>query len=175
MTRTALSEQIHSHYHNFANYIHTLPDQDFLYAPASKWSAGQQLEHLLRSISPLIMALQLPKWLLILLFGKSNRPGRSYVQLVEKYQGKLNAGGRASKRYVPKEVPLPQKEKLIKTLKQKTDQLTRIMDRFSEKELDQLLLPHPLLGKLTLREMMYFTIYHAQHHLALTQKYLTAQ
>jgi hypothetical protein len=25
-------------------------------------------------------------------------------------------------------------------------------------------LPHPLLGKLTLREMLYFTAYHADHH-----------
>jgi hypothetical protein len=44
------------------------------------------------------------------------------------------------------------------------DQLARRVNRFSESELDQLLLPHPLLGKLTLREMVYFTIYHAHHH-----------
>jgi hypothetical protein len=47
--------------------------------------------------------------------------------------------------------------------------LARRIDRFSETQLDQLILPHPLLGKLTLREMLYFTIYHVQHH----QKQLT--
>jgi hypothetical protein len=36
--------------------------------------------------------------------------------------------------------------------------------KFSEKDLDTLILPHPLLGKVTLREMLYFTIYHVQHH-----------
>jgi hypothetical protein len=30
--------------------------------------------------------------------------------------------------------------------------------------LDLLILPHPLLGKLTLREMLYFTLYHVEHH-----------
>ena len=38
------------------------------------------------------------------------------------------------------------------------------LDKFSEEDLDKFILPHPLLGKLTMREMMYFTIYHAQHH-----------
>ncbi len=38
------------------------------------------------------------------------------------------------------------------------------VDSFSEAQLDALILPHPLLGKLTLREMLYFTIYHVQHH-----------
>jgi hypothetical protein len=33
-------------------------------------------------------------------------------------------------------------------------------------------LPHPLLGKLTLREMIYFTIYHVQHHHKLVQNQL---
>jgi len=35
---------------------------------------------------------------------------------------------------------------------------------YSEQDLDELILPHPLLGKLTLREMMYFTMYHVLHH-----------
>lgn len=46
------------------------------------------------------------------------------------------------------------------------------LDSFTEKELDQYVLPHPLLGKLTLREMMFFTIYHVQHHEVLTKKNL---
>ena len=37
-------------------------------------------------------------------------------------------------------------------------------DKFSEDEIDTYILPHPLLGKLTIREMIYFTIYHVEHH-----------
>jgi len=32
------------------------------------------------------------------------------------------------------------------------------------------LLPHPLLGKVTVREMLYFTIHHVQHHHALVER-----
>ena len=37
------------------------------------------------------------------------------------------------------------------------------------KDLDVYILPHPLLGKVTLREMLYFTIHHNEHHLELLQ------
>ena len=33
-----------------------------------------------------------------------------------------------------------------------------------KKQLDHYLLPHPLLGKITLREMLFFSAYHIQHH-----------
>ena len=31
--------------------------------------------------------------------------------------------------------------------------------------MDNFLIKHPLLGKITLRELCYFTIYHTQHHI----------
>ncbi|HRH60621.1 MAG TPA: DinB family protein, partial [Chitinophagaceae bacterium] len=45
------------------------------------------------------------------------------------------------------------------------DSLCKRVNNKPEDELDVYILPHPLLGKLTLREMLYFTIYHAEHHL----------
>ncbi len=36
---------------------------------------------------------------------------------------------------------------------------------WSEAALDRYRLPHPLLGKLTVREMLFFTLYHNAHHL----------
>ena len=34
----------------------------------------------------------------------------------------------------------------------------------SQADLDRYRLPHPLLGKLTVREMLFFTVYHNYHH-----------
>jgi hypothetical protein len=48
------------------------------------------------------------------------------------------------------------------------------ISRYPEKKLDSLILPHPLLGKLTLREMLYFTNYHVIHHHKLTNRDLNA-
>ncbi|MBK7609450.1 MAG: hypothetical protein IPI18_20745 [Saprospiraceae bacterium] len=38
------------------------------------------------------------------------------------------------------------------------------MELFSEAEIDRYLIPHPLVGKITMREMFYFTVFHAGHH-----------
>jgi uncharacterized damage-inducible protein DinB len=40
--------------------------------------------------------------------------------------------------------------------------------------LDRLRLPHPALGKLTVREMLFFTIYHNIHHVENVVRRLSA-
>jgi hypothetical protein len=77
---------------------------------------------------------------------------------------KLQKGGRATGRFVPKEVVISQKPKLLLLLKDTIDKLYLQLTNFSEQDLDTIILPHPLLCKITLREMMYFTIYHVKHH-----------
>ncbi|NOS56978.1 MAG: DinB family protein [Cyclobacteriaceae bacterium] len=148
---------------NYIKSIQSLNDGQLLIASPGKWNAVQLLDHIVRSVSPVSLALSLPAFLLRLIFGTANRKSRSYEELVARYHSKLKAGGRASGRFVP-----PPKtdsvEKLSTNLSKVVQALTRRIDRFSETQLDQLILPHPLLGKLTLREMLYFTIYHVQHH-----------
>lgn len=50
--------------------------------------------------------------------------------------------------------------------------ITAINKNWSDPQLDQYLAPHPLLGKLTLRELGYFTIYHTEHHLNIIKERL---
>jgi len=48
------------------------------------------------------------------------------------------------------------------------------ISNWKDEDLDHFLLPHPLLGKITLREMLYFTDFHILHHNDLMHKiYLT--
>ena len=42
--------------------------------------------------------------------------------------------------------------------------LAGAIEGWSESALDRYRLPHPLLGKLTVREMLLFTFYHHEHH-----------
>jgi hypothetical protein len=164
MTKAILISTLKENYGNFTSFISTLTEAQFTAADAEKWSAGQQLEHLVRSVQPLAQALMLPKFVPSLLFGKANRPSRSFDEQVAHYQGKLAKGGKASGKYVPQAVVLAQREALVAQLDAHIAKLCRLLASFTEKDLDTLLLPHPLLGKLTLREMMYFTIYHVKHH-----------
>lgn len=155
----------------FADKIRGLDESRFMYAPAAdKWTAGQQLAHLVSSIEPVNLAFALPRFVPRLLFGKANRPSKSYTELVEKYQLKLQAGGRASGRFVPKAIPFSQKDKLLQKLDKEVQKLSSQIAKTTEKDLDTYILPHPLLGKLTFREMLYFTAYHAAHHLNIVER-----
>jgi hypothetical protein len=125
---------------------------------------------LVRSVSPVNMAMGLPKFILTWKFGVSNRPSKSYEGLTEKYARKLLEGGKASGRFVPSPVTTDQKKKLLLQLHSLVKKLSAKTETHSEEALDKYVLPHPLLGKLTLREMLYFTAYHVQHHRELVQK-----
>ena len=48
-----------------------------------------------------------------------------------------------------------------------------IYKKWKDAQLDQYIAPHPLLGKITVRELCYFTIYHTQHHLNIIKERLT--
>jgi len=101
--------------------------------------------------------------------GKPNRQSRSYDELVEKYKQKLAAGGKASGIFVPKPMKINgSKEKLIADWDKATAKyIAALQNNTSENKLDNYLARHPLLGRVTLRELCYFTIYHTQHHLTI--------
>lgn len=152
---------------DFNNYIRSLDRESFEFSPGGKWSAGQNLDHLVRAVRPLQLAYSLPKFILKLLFGVANRPSRTFEELVSKYKNKLAAGGRASGPFIPPPVSFERKEKLIRFYEKQKERLIRKIRRLNEKDLDTYILPHPLLGKLTLREMLFFTVHHNEHHLSI--------
>jgi hypothetical protein len=158
---SALSEKIDA----FNNYISSLNKDQFEATPNGKWSAGQNLDHLIRAIRPLQLAYSLPKFALNILFGKTNRPSRTYNELVTKYKTKLAAGGKASGPFIPPAIRFEKKNELIKKYEVQKQKLIVKIEKQSETDLDKYILPHPLLGKVTLREMLYFTIHHNEHHL----------
>lgn len=170
MERLAIHAALVRHHEAFLACIHSIPAEGWNTSHHGKWSPAQQLDHILRAVGPVNMAMALPKWFLRLAFGKPNRPVRSYEALVQRYQEKLAAGGRASGRFVPPTVPSRSVEQMSTALRDLLAKLAARVDRWSEAELDETLLPHPLLGKLTVREMLYFTIHHVQHHQHLVER-----
>ena len=160
---SALNEKIDA----FSNYITPLSKEQFEATPNGKWSAGQNLDHLIRAIKPLQPAYGLPKVALRIMFGKTNRPSKTFDELVAKYKAKLAAGGRANGPFIPPFISFEKKDVLIRKYTEQKQKLIAKIERQSEKDLDAYILPHPLLGKVTLREMLYFTIHHNEHHLEL--------
>ena len=168
---SALNEAIN----HFNQYINSLDKSRFENSPPGKWNAGQQLDHLIRSIKPLNLAYALPGFILKAMFGEANRNSKTYSALAEKYKLKLAAGGKASGRFLPPSIAFESKGKLCKRYNHEKEKLLRKIEKISETDLDKYILPHPLLGRLTLREMLFFTIHHNEHHLELVKKYSAAQ
>jgi hypothetical protein len=152
---------------NLANYCTALTDEKFFYQPAGKWSAAQQVSHLIISTKMAKLPFILPKPLVRWIGGKPNRGSIPYNELVEKYQSKLAQGGKASGRYIPKPVASNYgKQRLLTDFTTAMHQLgLSLRKRWNDQQPDQYIVSHPLLGKITLRELCYFTIHHAEHHL----------
>lgn len=164
MSIAEIQQDLLKHHTAFNTAIMLLSAHDFSRSVDKKWSADQQLDHIIRSTAPVLLAFRLPNFLPKLIFGVANRPSRSYQVLVEKYREKLNAGGKASGRFIPSSIDVVQRKEYTDRLAKIIYRLSHQVTTFTEEDLDRLILPHPLLGKLTYREMLYFTIYHVQHH-----------
>lgn len=174
MTKSALIEQFCKKHEEFSAYINSLSDVDFMFIHKDKWSAGQQLEHVYLCVAPFTYALA-SKEFVEQKFGKVNRPIWSYEEVVIRYTNALQNGGKAPERFVPSMVELNKKEELTNALKETLKVITQHWENFSETELDTLMLPHPLLGNMTIREMFYLMSDHAIHHLDQTKKNLNTK
>ncbi len=135
----------------------------------NKWSIAENAEHLIRSIQPINLSLSLPK-LLFFPFGKIHIT-RSYDDVVQLYHNSLEKGGKAGLIYTPKPTFNKRSAPKIALAWKETHSITiKRIDSWSEQELDKYCLPHPLIGKLTMREMLFFTIYHVGHHFETMQQ-----
>ena len=173
MSKEQIIENLKSNHLDFLSYIDGLTESQYNFAPTDKWTAGQQLEHIMLSVKPLAQGFLLPKFMIKLIFGKANRPSKTYDELVAKYKSKLEAGGRASGAFIPKPVGFDAKNRISGKIQKFVNSICNQISSYSEHDLDRLIIPHPLLGKLTVREMLYFTAYHVVHHKELTQRNLT--
>lgn len=149
------------------NYCSSLSDDDFFRQPGEKWSVAQQVKHLTTATNTAALAFTLPKFMVRWVGGRPNRPSKTYDALVEKYKLKLSEGGKASARYIPKPIPAEYgKEKILNQFSRSMHKMSRaVKTNWKDNQPDHYIAPHPLLGKITLRELCYFTIHHTYHHL----------
>lgn len=142
---------------------------DAFFAPLGEaWSPADNVRHLIKSNRPVARALGLPRILLLLRFGLARRPSRSYTGLRDTYREALGAGLRAGG-YAPSPLPperrtAEQRATTLELYAQSVAALGSALGSWSEGALDRLRLPHPGLGPLTVREMVFFTVYHNTHH-----------
>ena len=166
MTRSEIAELIEIRHQALFQFYDQQDDRLWERGPEGKWTAGQQAYHLLQSIKPLNAALNLPKFVLRLRFGKANRAVRDYDTVVKRYHERLEASNGAT--FGPSrnmKIPLAKdKAYILDRLRIENKKLQYMTKRWKDKDLDTIILPHPLMGKMPVRELLMWTAYHVEHH-----------
>ncbi len=146
--------------------IENHPEKKWMKGPENKWTFGQHILHLADAIQLLNNALSYPKFILKYKFGKSNRATRSYDVVVKNYQEKLAKNQEIATEFNSKlKIPvLQEKTILVNKLKIQNKKLQYKTNKLKDTDLDMLLIPHPLMGRMTVREIIMWTAYHTAHH-----------
>lgn len=161
----AMLQRLHGESHQF---LEMLNDAEFFAPQGEKWSPAEQVRHLTKSVRPVAKALHMPRIALALLFGYRRAASRSFTEVEAFYQSKLKTGVTAG-RFAPSSQPAPidpraRRAEIMQHWQEAHRQLLQTITTWPEAALDRYRLPHPALGKLTLREMLFFTLYHNAHH-----------
>ena len=143
--------------------------RDFFIQYGEVWSASDNVDHLIKAHEAVAQALKLPKIALRAMFGKPGKSSMYYEELCQVYRKEIANGAQASGRYLPSsENPNPhdeaKKRELVDRFVKVSSELVVVAEKWKDPDLDNYLLPHPILGKLTIREILYFTIYHNLRH-----------
>lgn len=159
------------------DYFVSLTVKAFFRKIPDKWSAAENLVHLIKSVKAVSIGMRLPKMIIGFKFGKSERNSRIYPQIREIYLNRLAEGAVSLPKFRPDNRPQPldpeaSKEQILKKWDEIHRKFVGALGRWKEKDLDKYILPHPILGNLTVREMVMFTIYHNVHHLTNVEKFL---
>ena len=154
------------------DFLENQAPEKWLEGPKGKWTTGEVALHLLQSIKPLNDALSMPKFLLRLKFGKYTGAIRDYETIVHDYLERLKAQPsftfKASRNM--RQPSLKDKKYILCRLQMESKKLQYKTKRISDTNLDTVLLPHPLLGKIPVRELIMWTAYHMEHHTKILQE-----
>lgn len=162
-SKAEILKSINATFSSVASFAKQQQEENFQSSSYGKWSAQQHLDHLSQSTAILNKALSKHRLLLRYSFGKPNRNPRTYDQVVSRYNERLKEVSPGTKSPFEGKQVGTQKE-AINYFEKEAEKLSKLTAKWKDKHLDNYLLPHPLLGKMTLREILFFTIYHTNHH-----------
>lgn len=166
MDKLAIADGIEEKYQVLFDWLNQQPAENWETGPEGKWTTSQHILHLVNSLQLLNNALSYPRFFLKYKFGLSNRPSRSYEEVVEKYQERLEENKDKTIAFNEnlKSPLLKDRPRLLTRLQIQHKKLQYKTRKISDVNLDTLVIPHPLMGKMTVRELIMWAAYHTEHH-----------
>jgi hypothetical protein len=171
MTRPELVQALETRQNELNTFFSSIPEEVFLADSSPKWNPAQHLIHLTKSGSRIAQGLQardqLPN------FDQPSSRGYetirdTYLATLKQAPAELLAKVGAS---IQVEIGSSQAQ-IIEAYLLAGKQLRKAAQIWSETELDAKAMPHPVLGSISIREMLEFVVYHDLHHLEGVRKTL---
>lgn len=167
-TKDTIINEIKNSTQRAIEWFNAIPADQFFIRNGEIWSASDNVDHLIKAIKPIALALKMPRLGLQAMFGKAERSSQTYDEICKIYVEEISKGAQASGRYLPNQEspsqPEEQKKELLNQLIKAGNSLISALEKWQDADLDQYQLPHPILGKITIREMLFFSIYHTLRH-----------
>ena len=173
MKKEAIANLLEEKHTILFNWLENSPKDHWEKGPKDKWTVGQQILHLTDSLQLLNNALSYPRFFLKYKFGTCNREPRDYKTVAEKYQQKLKENKERARVFNQKlkKPLLKDRKRLLTKLQIQSKKLQYKLLKISDINLDTLVIPHPLMGKMTIREIIMWTAHHTEHHTEILQKH----
>lgn len=163
MSLEALQSRLSENIQRISNFLEQLPEAFLQQSPDHRWTIAQELLHLTKSnMGTARLFSQPPEQL-----RKTKNPSRSYQEIVQKYQTKYATAKppRGLRGVQPDEGASVDKATLIDQWNKACQTLLKSTESWLEPKWGQYTVwKHPLLGVLTVQEMLYFTTFHNEHH-----------
>jgi len=166
MTKEAIVQLLEEKHQNLYDWLANQSEENWMKGPKDKWTTGQHILHLSDSLEMLNKGLSYPKFILKSKFGVRNRDLRDYKTVSENYFSKLKISQEKATTFnsTLKTPSLSERSKLITKLKTAQEKLQRKTSKWKDIDLDTYLLPHPLMGRMPIREIIMWTACHTEHH-----------
>ena len=163
MNPEALQSQLAAHVQRISDFLEQLPEAYLQQSPDHRWTIGQELLHLTKANGGTTRMLGQPPEQL----RKAENPSRTYQEIVQEYQTKYAAANppRGPQGVQPDEGAPTDKVTLTAQWNKTGQALLTSAEAWPEPKWGQYTVwKHPLLGVLTVQEMLYFTTFHNEHH-----------
>lgn len=162
MNKTEIIAQLDAAHSDFWDTAMQLPNPTI--SINNKWSVNQNVKHINIGLLRLNNFIKLPKSSIETNFGLSERASMDNESINKLFNNAFEKGVKATSAFTPDIDLKTSLDELINQGNKSLDTLISNLQNWSEQELEIYNCPHPFLGKVTAREILYFTIYHVNHH-----------
>jgi DinB superfamily len=165
---------IPAQHRRFTDYLRGLPLATFLGSLDNTWSPLQHMQHVMNSETTLGGFIGARKFLPL----QTPAVSKKYNEIITIYLAALEATPIPNNPFPPPEYGALDALEATRGLAlgeflRGGDQLVNALQSYSDAELDTFQGRHPLLGMMSLREFLLFTVYHVEHHQIALEKRLS--